>query len=74
MVRAVVGTHIKCFDKAIKQVLLLLNEKMNFIIEEDGLDIIIKRDQFEEVKKELERILEENQQATNVIAKATDDY
>lgn len=43
---------------------------MNFIIEEDGLDLIIKREQVEEVKEELERILEENRHATGTVRAA----
>ncbi|GES76122.1 nucleotide excision repair, TFIIH, subunit [Rhizophagus clarus] len=71
MVRVVQGTHIKCSDDTIRQLLLFLNEKMNFIIEEDGLDLIVKSDQVEEIKIELERILEENRHATGVTSKTT---
>ncbi|GBC06440.1 hypothetical protein RclHR1_06830008 [Rhizophagus clarus] len=68
---AFIGTHIKCSDDTIRQLLLFLNEKMNFIIEEDGLDLIVKSDQVEEIKIELERILEENRHATGVTSKTT---
>ncbi|CAB4484337.1 TFIIH subunit TTDA/Tfb5 [Rhizophagus irregularis DAOM 181602=DAOM 197198] len=65
------GTHIKCSDETIKQILSFLNEKMNFIIEDDGLDLIVKSDQVEDVKIELEKILEENRQATSGTPKTT---
>ncbi|CAB5349374.1 uncharacterized protein OCT59_017877 [Rhizophagus irregularis] len=71
MVRVVQGTHIKCSDETIKQILSFLNEKMNFIIEDDGLDLIVKSDQVEDVKIELEKILEENRQATSGTPKTT---
>lgn len=44
---------------------------MNFIIEDDGLDLIVKSDQVEDVKIELEKILEENRQATSGTPKTT---
>ncbi|RGB42220.1 hypothetical protein C1646_751264 [Rhizophagus diaphanus] len=66
-----IGTHIKCSDDTIKQILSFLNEKMNFIIEDDGLDLIVKSDQVENIKIELEKILEENRQATSGTPKTT---
>jgi hypothetical protein len=44
---------------------------MNFIIEDDGLDLIVKSDQVDEIKMELEKVLEENRQATSSTSKTT---
>ncbi|OSC98878.1 hypothetical protein PYCCODRAFT_1374376, partial [Trametes coccinea BRFM310] len=48
-------------DSAVKQILLALNEKENFIIEDlDDYHVVIKADQEYRVRRELEQELEKN--------------
>ncbi|EIM84008.1 uncharacterized protein STEHIDRAFT_40358, partial [Stereum hirsutum FP-91666 SS1] len=50
-----------CSDSAVKQILLTMNEKQSFIIEDlDDFHIVIKADEEWRVRRELEAELEKN--------------
>ncbi|KAI9057712.1 nucleotide excision repair TFIIH subunit [Trametes sanguinea] len=58
--KAIRGVLLTC-DSAVKQILLALNEKENFIIEDlDDYHVVIKADQEYRVRRELELELEKN--------------
>jgi len=58
--RAVKGVLLTC-DSAVKQILLTMNERDNFIVEDlDDFHIIIKADEEYRVRKQLESELEKN--------------
>jgi len=58
--RAVKGVLLTC-DSAVKQILLTMNERDNFIVEDlDDYHIIIKADEEYRVRKQLELELEKN--------------
>ncbi|KAF9266625.1 nucleotide excision repair, TFIIH, subunit, partial [Marasmius fiardii PR-910] len=58
--RAVKGVLLTC-DAAVKQILLILNERQGFIIEDlDDYHLVIKADEEYRVRKELETELEKN--------------
>jgi len=58
--RAVKGVILTC-DSAVKQILLTMNERDNFIIEDlDDFHVIIKADEEYRVRKQLELELEKN--------------
>ncbi|KAF4610033.1 hypothetical protein D9613_010644 [Agrocybe pediades] len=58
--RAIKGVLLTC-DPAVKQILLLLNEKESFIIEDlDDHHLVIKAEQEYRIRKELEAELEKN--------------
>jgi len=58
--RAVKGVLLTC-DSAVKQILLTMNERDNFIVEDlDDFHIIIKADEEYRVRKQLEMELEKN--------------
>jgi len=58
--RAVKGVLLTC-DSAVKQILLTMNERDNFIVEDlDDFHIIIKADEEYRVRKQLELELEKN--------------
>jgi len=58
--RAVKGVLLTC-DSAIKQILLTMNERDNFIVEDlDDFHVIIKADEEYRVRKQLELELEKN--------------
>jgi len=58
--RAIKGVLLTC-DSAVKQILLTMNEKDNFIIEDlDDFHLIIKADEEYRVKRQLEAELEKN--------------
>ncbi|KAA1477960.1 nucleotide excision repair TFIIH subunit [Dentipellis sp. KUC8613] len=58
--RAIRGVLLTC-DSAVKQILLTMNEKYSFIIEDlDEFHIVIKADEEYRVLKELEAELEKN--------------
>jgi len=58
--RAVKGVLLTC-DSAVKQILLTMNEKDNFIVEDlDDFHVIIKADEEYRVRKQLESELEKN--------------
>ncbi|KAF7419397.1 hypothetical protein PC9H_001987 [Pleurotus ostreatus] len=50
-----------CSDPAVKQILLAMNEKQSFIIEElDDYHLVIKADEEYRIRRELEAELEKN--------------
>ncbi|KAI0691128.1 hypothetical protein BC835DRAFT_1279742, partial [Cytidiella melzeri] len=50
-----------CSDSAVKQILLAMNEKQSFIIEDlDDHSVVIKADEEWRVRRELEAELEKN--------------
>ncbi|KAI0317957.1 nucleotide excision repair TFIIH subunit [Amylostereum chailletii] len=58
--RAIRGVLLTC-DSAIKQILLSMNEKQSFIIEDlDECHVIIKADEEYRVRRDLEAELEKN--------------
>lgn len=58
--RAIKGVLFTC-DPAVKQILLSMNEKQSFIIEDlDDHHLVIKADEEYRVRKELEAELEKN--------------
>lgn len=58
--KAIKGVLLTC-DSAIKQILLTMNEKRSFIIEDlDDQHVVIKADEEYRVRKELEVELEKN--------------
>ncbi|KAL1938759.1 hypothetical protein VTO73DRAFT_11362 [Trametes versicolor] len=58
--KAIRGVLLTC-DSAVKQILLTLNEKENFIIEDlDDFHVVIKADEEYRVRRELEAELEKN--------------
>jgi len=58
--RAVKGVLLTC-DSAVKQILLTMNERDNFIVEDlDDFHVIIKADEEYRVRKQLEQELEKN--------------
>jgi len=58
--RAIKGVLLIC-DPAVKQILLGLNEKQHFIIEDlDDHHLVIKADEEYKVRKDLEAELEKN--------------
>ncbi|RDB26721.1 RNA polymerase II transcription factor B subunit 5 [Hypsizygus marmoreus] len=58
--RAIRGVLLTC-DPAVKQILLTMNEKESFIIEDlDDHHLVIKADEEYRVRKELEAELEKN--------------
>ncbi|KAI0644009.1 transcription factor TFIIH complex subunit Tfb5-domain-containing protein [Trametes meyenii] len=58
--KAIRGVLLTC-DSAVKQILLTLNEKENFIIEDlDDYHVVIKADEEYRVRRELEAELEKN--------------
>jgi len=58
--KAIKGVLLTC-DSAVKQILLTMNEKDNFIIEDlDDFHLIIKADEEFRVKRQLETELEKN--------------
>jgi len=58
--RAVKGVLLTC-DSAVKQILLTMNERDNFIVEDlDDFHVIIKADEEYRVRKQLELELEKN--------------
>ncbi|KIL64941.1 hypothetical protein M378DRAFT_162506 [Amanita muscaria Koide BX008] len=58
--RAIKGVLLTC-DPAVKQILLSMNEKQNFIIEDlDDYHLVIKADEEYRVRKDLEVELEKN--------------
>ncbi|EAU86950.1 hypothetical protein CC1G_09807 [Coprinopsis cinerea okayama7 len=58
--RAIKGVLLTC-DPAVKQILLAMNEKQNFIIEDlDDYHLVIKADDEMRVRRELEAELEKN--------------
>jgi TFIIH basal transcription factor complex TTD-A subunit len=58
--RAVKGILFTC-DPAVKQILLAMNERQNFIIEDlDDYHLVIKADEEGRVRRELEVELEKN--------------
>ncbi|KAI0777436.1 nucleotide excision repair TFIIH subunit [Trametes elegans] len=58
--KAIRGVLLTC-DSAVKQILLSLNEKENFIIEDlDDYHVVIKADEEYRVRRELEAELEKN--------------
>jgi len=58
--RAIKGVLLTC-DSAVKQILLTMNEKDNFIIEDlDDFHLIIKADEEYRVKRQLDAELEKN--------------
>ncbi|KAJ8082544.1 hypothetical protein PM082_008399 [Marasmius tenuissimus] len=58
--RAVKGVLLTC-DAAVKQILLILNERQGFIIEDlDDHHVVIKADEEYRVRRELESELEKN--------------
>ncbi|CAG8587504.1 40913_t:CDS:2 [Gigaspora margarita] len=60
MVKAVKGTIVKC-DPAVKQVILSLDKKEKVIIEDlDDNHLLIDTSRVDYIKKEVEKLLEEN--------------
>ncbi|KAG1740966.1 nucleotide excision repair TFIIH subunit [Suillus lakei] len=58
--RPIVGTY-SCSDSAVKQILLTMNEKDPFVIEDlDDYHLVIKADEEYRVRRELEAELEKN--------------
>jgi len=58
--RAVKGVLLTC-DSAVKQILLTMNERDNFIVEDlDDFHVIIKADEEYRVRKQLGQELEKN--------------
>jgi len=58
--RAVKGVLLTC-DSAVKQILLTMNERDNFIVKDlDDFHVIIKADEEYRVRKQLEQELEKN--------------
>ncbi|OJT05993.1 RNA polymerase II transcription factor B subunit 5 [Trametes pubescens] len=58
--KAIRGVLLTC-DSAVKQILLTLNERENFIIEDlDDFHVVIKADEEYRVRRELEAELEKN--------------
>jgi len=58
--RAVKGVLLTC-DSAVKQILLTMNERDNFVVEDlDDFHVIIKADEEYKVRKQLELELEKN--------------
>ncbi|KAG1804280.1 nucleotide excision repair TFIIH subunit, partial [Suillus variegatus] len=58
--RPIVGTYA-CSDSAVKQILLTMNEKDPFVIEDlDDYHLVIKADEEYRVRRELEAELEKN--------------
>ncbi|TFK37122.1 TFIIH subunit TTDA/Tfb5 [Crucibulum laeve] len=58
--RTIIGILLTC-DPAVKQILLSMNEKHSFIIEDlDDHHLVIKADEEYRVRKELEAELEKN--------------
>ncbi|KIP03654.1 hypothetical protein PHLGIDRAFT_121398 [Phlebiopsis gigantea 11061_1 CR5-6] len=58
--KAIRGVLLTC-DSAVKQILLTMNEKQSFIIEDlDDHHLVIKADEEWRVKRELEAELEKN--------------
>ncbi|KAF8154591.1 nucleotide excision repair TFIIH subunit [Crassisporium funariophilum] len=58
--RAIKGVLLTC-DPAVKQILLTMNEKESFIIEDlDDHHLVIKADEEYRVRRELESELEKN--------------
>ncbi|EKM77626.1 hypothetical protein AGABI1DRAFT_115178 [Agaricus bisporus var. burnettii JB137-S8] len=58
--RAIKGVLFFC-DPAVKQILLVMNEKQSFIIEDlDDHHLVIKADEEYRVRRELETELEKN--------------
>ncbi|KAH9855462.1 nucleotide excision repair TFIIH subunit [Lenzites betulinus] len=58
--KAIRGVLLTC-DSAVKQILLTLNERENFIIEDlDDYHVVIKADEEYRVRRELEVELEKN--------------
>ncbi|ETW75530.1 hypothetical protein HETIRDRAFT_164342 [Heterobasidion irregulare TC 32-1] len=58
--KAIRGVLFSC-DSAVKQILLSMNEKQSFIIEDlDDFHVLIKADEEWRVRKELEAELEKN--------------
>jgi len=58
--RAIKGILLTC-DSAVKQILLVMNEKSSFIIEDlDEFHLVIKADEEWRVRRELEAELEKN--------------
>ncbi|KAI0828508.1 nucleotide excision repair TFIIH subunit [Trametes gibbosa] len=58
--KAIRGVLLTC-DSAVKQILLTLNERDNFIIEDlDDYHVVIKADEEYRVRRELEVELEKN--------------
>jgi TFIIH basal transcription factor complex TTD-A subunit len=48
-------SHLSCSDSAVKQILLTMNERWNFIIEDlDDFHVVIKADEEYRVRRELE--------------------
>ncbi|KAF8347539.1 TFIIH subunit TTDA/Tfb5 [Amanita rubescens] len=58
--RAIKGILLTC-DPAVKQILMTMNEKQSFVIEDlDDYHLVIKADDEWRVRKELETELEKN--------------
>jgi len=58
--RDVKGVLLTC-DSAVKQILLTMNERDNFVVEDlDDFHVIIKADEEYKVRKQLELELEKN--------------
>ncbi|KAF9451574.1 nucleotide excision repair, TFIIH, subunit [Macrolepiota fuliginosa MF-IS2] len=58
--RAIKGVLLVC-DPAVKQILLVMNEKQSFIIDDlDDHHLVIKADEEYRVRRELEAELEKN--------------
>ncbi|KAI3605028.1 hypothetical protein WG66_001899 [Moniliophthora roreri] len=58
--RAVKGVLLTC-DPAVKQILLIMNERQHFILEDlDDNHLVIKADEEYRVRRELEAELEKN--------------
>ena len=58
MVQAIQGLLLTCSDESIKQILLHLDSKHNFIIEDiDEKNVFIDPSRYDFVNKEVERIL-----------------
>lgn len=60
MVQAIKGMLLTCSDESIKQIVLHLDSKHNFVIEDiDDKNLFIDSSRYEFVNKEVERILSE---------------
>ncbi|EIN05464.1 nucleotide excision repair TFIIH subunit [Punctularia strigosozonata HHB-11173 SS5] len=58
--KAIKGVLLTC-DSAVKQILLTMNERWHFIIEDlDDFHVVIKADEEYRVRRELETELEKN--------------
>ncbi|CAB4394060.1 nucleotide excision repair, TFIIH, subunit [Rhizophagus irregularis] len=66
MVKVLKGVIIKC-DSTVKQVIYKLNERKQIIIEDlDDTHLFINEKELEEVKIEVEKLLEENTYKTDL--------